>query len=290
MKQSDSNKSQPYRRHWRSWPIIRHIRAMQFRRLHPFWAGRSQGTPVVRYYWAEFLERHQADIQGRGLEIGETSTLRKYGGAALTQADALDLAAHSPEVKVVADLSRADHVPGNQYDCFVNQFSTAVIYDIEAALYHAIRLLKPGGVLLINFWSVDFYFHQGLDMGTGEPLYMYWWFTPIQVENMLRGLTLSGEDYMVEVYGNLLTRMAFLMNLPAEELAPHELDFKDPGQPLLICARIVKPIDWQADKPTYRAPDWAPGGAPTMVNPVTGHYGDTYLEKSVTEPTIRQQE
>jgi len=279
MENIDINKSQIYRRHWRSWPIIRHIRAIQFRRLRPFWNGRTQGMPVVRYYWAEFLEKHRADIRGCGLEIGETKTLRKYGGETLTQAEALDLSAHSPEVKVVADLSRADHVPGDKYDCFVNQFSTAVIYDIEAALYHAIRLLKPGGVLLINFWSVDFYFHQGLDMGTGEPLYMYWWFTPIQVENMLRRLSLSGGDYEVETYGNLLTRMAFLMNLPAEELTLHELDFKDPGQPLLICARIVKPGNWQASKPTYREPCWAPPHPPTLVNPVTGHYGDTYLER-----------
>jgi len=279
MENIDINKSQIYRRHWRSWPIIRHIRALQFRRLRPFWNGRTQGMPVVRYYWAEFLEKHRADIRGCGLEIGETKTLRKYGGETLTQAEALDLSAHSPEVKVVADLSRADHVPGDKYDCFVNQFSTAVIYDIEAALYHAIRLLKPGGVLLINFWSVDFYFHQGLDMGTGEPLYMYWWFTPIQVENMLRRLSLSGGDYEVETYGNLLTRMAFLMNLPAEELTLHELDFKDPGQPLLICARIVKPGNWQASKPTYREPCWAPPHPPTLVNPVTGHYGDTYLER-----------
>lgn len=86
-----------------------------------------------------------------------TKHIKKYGGEALTQADALDLTSHSPEVRVVADLSRADHVAGDTYDCFVNPFTTAVIYDVEAALYHAIRLLKPGGVLLVNFWCVDFY-------------------------------------------------------------------------------------------------------------------------------------
>ena len=48
------------------------------------------------------------------------------------------------------------------------------------------------------------------------------------------------------------------MNLPAEELTPRELEFSDPGQPLLKCARIVKPKPWKAKKPTYREPEWIP--------------------------------
>jgi hypothetical protein len=151
-----------------------------------------------------------------------------------------------------------------------------VIYDVEAALYHAIRLLKPGGVLLVNFWCVDFYLYRGLDMGTGAPLYMYWWFTPIAVENLLRSLALNERDYQVTVYGNLLTRMAFLMNLPAEELTQAELDFADPGQPLLICVRVVKPPAWAAVKPAYREPLWTPDIKPARSSPTTGHYGDVY--------------
>jgi hypothetical protein len=260
----------------RRWPIVRQLRAMQFRRLRPFGDGKSQGMSVIRYYWADFLTRHSGDIRGHGLEIGTTETIRKYGGSALTQADALDLAKHSEEVRVVADLSRADHVPGDRYDCFVNQFTTAVIYDIESALYHSVRLLKPGGVLLINFWCLDFYLFQGLDMGTGAPLYMYWWFTPIQVENMLHRLSLTSESYQIEVYGNLMTRMAFLMNLPAYELTTKELDFRDPGQPLLICVRVQKPVNWQVAKPTYRDPQWTPATKPLQSSPTTGHYGDAY--------------
>src|SRR5262245_18844965 len=111
------------RRNWRSWPLIRNLRAMQFRRLRPFWNGRRQGLSVIRYYWHDFLEQHRDDIRGRGLEVGTTSTIQRYGGPALTQPEAIDLTPHSPEVKVVADLSRADHVPSDQYDCFVNQFT-----------------------------------------------------------------------------------------------------------------------------------------------------------------------
>jgi SAM-dependent methyltransferase len=252
-------------------PIIRQLRSIQTRRLKPLNGGRMVGTPVVRYYWAQFLKKNQADIKGRALEIENTNTIRHYGGSRITEAEAIDLSAHSPEVKVVADLTRADHVDSDLYDCFVNQFAMHVIYDVEAALYHSIRILKPGGTLLINFSCVDYYFNRGLDMGTGAPLFMYWWFTPIQVENMLRKLGLTEYDYKLEVYGNLFTRISFLLNLPAEDLTREELNHYDPGHPLLICARIVKPIEWKVTKPEYKDP-WTPNVTPAKLSPITGHY------------------
>jgi hypothetical protein len=190
----------------------------------------------------------------------------------LTRADALDLTAHGPEVTVVADLTRADDVSSDGYDCFVNQFTMHLIYDVDAALYHSIRLLKPGGVLLINFSCLDYYFPRGLDMHTGAPLFMHWWFTPIQVENLLRRAGLSPTDYRVKIYGNLFSRIAYQMNMPAEELARHELEYVDAGHPLLICARVVKPAGWRAAKPQYRDP-WMPTVTPVQWNPVLGHYG-----------------
>ena len=266
------------RRDWRSWPLIRQVRAARLRRLKPFGNGRHGELSVIRYYWAEFLEQQRADFRGAALEIGETATIRYYGGGALTRADALDLSAHSPEVRVVADLARAERVPGAQYDCFLLQFTNNVIFDITSALFHAIRLLKPGGVLLTNFWCTDFYFHNGLDMGTGAPLYMHWFFTPIQVENLLRGVGLAGDDFALRCYGNLFAKTAFLMNLPVRELSPRERDAADPGQPLLICCRIVRPADWPCDKPAELEPRWLPATNPLRAHPETGHYGDAYLQ------------
>jgi glycosyltransferase involved in cell wall biosynthesis len=257
---------------WPSLPILRHLRALQLRRLRPFGDGKLRGTPVVRWYWRRFLDKHRADIRGDCLEVGTTETIRQLGGAALTRADAIDLVVHSPEVALVADLSRADHLSPDQYDCFVNQFTMHLIYDVESALYHAIRLLKPGGVLLVNFPCVDYYFPRGLDMGTGAPLFLYWWFTPIQIENLLRRLGLTGEDYQLEIYGNLFTRVAYQMNMPAEELTRRELEHVDPGHPLLLCARVVKPANWRAERPLEREP-WLPPVTPAHWNPESGHYG-----------------
>lgn len=257
-------------------PIVRRMRGWQLRRLTPLHAGAAKGTSIVRYYQDDFLARYRADIRGRCLEIGETSTVRRYGGDAVTEAEAMDLAAHGDDVTVVADLSRADHVASDRYDCFINQFTMTVVYDVEAALYHAIRILKPGGVLLINFGCVDYYLHRGLDMGTGAPLYMYNWFTPLQVRETFGRLGISEADVELQVYGNLMSRIAFQVNLSAEELTQRERDTVDPGQPLLICARVQKPESWQARKPEYREPTCIPPGPPASLRADTGHYGDAY--------------
>lgn len=262
---------------WYSLPLIRELRCLQFRRLQPLDNGWLRGTEIVRYYWDRFLQQNRHDIRCKALEIGTTYTIRQYGGQALDQADAIDLHAHSPEVTIVSDLSRADSVPADLYDCFVVQFTTHLIYDIEAALYHAVRILKPGGVLLINFPCLDYYFPRGLDMGTGEPLFMYWWFTPMQVENLFRRIGLYGTDYSLTIYGNLFTRIAYQINMPAEDLTRRELEVSDSGFPLLICARVVKPSGWSGRKPDYRDP-WRPDIKPAQWNPETGHYHNEVME------------
>lgn len=252
-------------------PLVRRLRCLRLRRLTPLGDGRQRGQPVVRHYWERFLEEHRDDIRGRGLEIGGTDTIRRYGGASLSAADAIDLAPHGPEITVVADLTAADEVGSDAYDCFVNQFTMHLIYDLESALYHSLRLLKPGGVLLANFPAVEYLFARGLDMGTGAPLFVFWQFTPLQVENLLRRAGLAGEDFELRLFGNLFARVAYQMNVPAEELTARELDHVDPGHPLLICVRAVKPEGWNPPRPERRVP-WVPDVAPALWNPVTGHY------------------
>jgi SAM-dependent methyltransferase len=265
-----------------SLPVVRDLRCIQLRRLKPLGGGRQRGTPVVRTYWARYLQAHCADIRGVGLEIGTNVTLRQYGGQKLTRADALDLSRHSPEVTVVGDLTRADHIPADSYDCFINQFTMHLFFDVEAALYHSIRVLKPGGVLLVNFPCVDYYFPRGLDMATGTRMFLFWWFTPIHVENLLRNVGLAGADYELTQYGNLFARVAYQMNVSAEELTRRELDYVDPGHPLLICARVRKPDGWHVARPVYRDP-WLPDTSPGRGS----GRGESRLSAPRSEPDVR---
>jgi hypothetical protein len=233
-------------------PVLRQLAAMRFRRLQPMYSGQPVGTAIVRWYWSDFLDRHRDDVHGDALEVGTTSTIRAYGGGRLHTTDAIDLAPHGPEVTLVADLSRAHEISGERYDCFVLQFTMHVIADAEAALYHAVRLLKPNGVLLVNFSCVDAQFPSGMDMGTGAPLWVHWCFTPLQVHNLLRRVGLGSSDYSLEIHGNLFARIAYQVNMPAEALTREELTQPDPAWPVLVCVRVVRPVDWAPASPVYR--------------------------------------
>jgi SAM-dependent methyltransferase len=250
------------------WPVLRNVRGQQLRRLAPLRDGAPRGTPVVRYYWRRFLEAHAADVRGRCVEIGSAAAVRSVNRSA--QADVIDLAPRDG-VTIVADISRADHVPPDTYDCAIVPFTMHLIYDVDAALHHLLRILKPGGVLLVNFPCVDFYFADGLDMGTGAPLFVHHWFTPIEVENRMRTAGLAATDFTARVDGNLFARVAYQMNLSTEELSPEERDHVDAGHPLLVCVRAVKPAQWAPPRPAYRD-GWVPPSTPARWSDRDGHY------------------
>jgi SAM-dependent methyltransferase len=206
--------------------------------------GRAVGTQVVRYYWNRFLEERRMDIRGRALEIGVTGTVRHFGGDRLASAEAIDVSASDASVTIVADLTKAGHVPSDQFDCFVNQFTMHIIYDFRAALYHSIRILKPGGVLLINFPCRSGYPVNGIPLGGGQSAHVYWWFTPCLVEAVLAELGIDERHRLLQTYGNYFALAAYMAGIPSEELTKRELETVDPDFPLLICARLQKPQQW----------------------------------------------
>ena len=231
--------------YWLALPLIRHLRCLQLRRVTVLYPGRARGTPIVRYYWHHFLQKHRKDIQGRVLEIGTTGTVRRFGGSNVQRAEAIDIIPANDKVTIVADLAKADHLPSDQFDCFVNQFTMHIIYDFKDALYHSIRLLKPGGVLLVNFPARSGYPNEGFDLKEAGKTWVYWWFTPAVVKKVLEELGLTEKDYEIMTYGNFFGLMAYMAGIGAEELTPRELEYEDSDIPLLICVRVVKPLQWR---------------------------------------------
>jgi len=235
--------------HLLKWPVVRTLRCCALRRSTALYPDRAVGTQVVRYYWGQFLNEWREDIRGRALEIGVTGTIRYYGGDRLTSAEALDIVASGPDVSIVADLAAADHVASDQFDCFVHQFTIHILYNFRAALYHSIRILKPGGVLLINFPCRSGYPVNGIPLGDGRKGAVYWWFTPLLVQTVLAELGIAAADVQLKTYGNFFALTAYMAGIPSEELTAAELNAVDPDIPLLICARIHKPHNWT---PRYR--------------------------------------
>jgi peptidoglycan/xylan/chitin deacetylase (PgdA/CDA1 family) len=170
------------------------------------------------------------------LEVKDASYARNLGDRRVTQFDVLDIDASNPHATIVADLAHAGHVPAEQFDCFILTQTLHIIYDIRAAVSHAARLLKPGGVLLCTIPALSRvnYEDGGLDGGD------YWRLTEAAVRQLFAEV-FPLDHFEVRTYGNVRVCTAFLYGLACEDLAPADLDVADPWFPLIHCVRAVKP-------------------------------------------------
>ena len=73
----------------------------------------------------------------------------------MTQYDVLDLGLSSSAATIVADLTRADSIDADSFDCFILVQTLHFIYDVHSAVAEVHRTLKPGGVVLCTVPSVS---------------------------------------------------------------------------------------------------------------------------------------
>lgn len=191
--------------------------------------GFDRGTPVDRYYIERFLEAHREDICGRVLEVKESGYTDRYG-ASVVGRDVLDIDASNPRATIVADLTAADAIAADQFDCFILTQTLQFIYDTRAALAHAHRILRPGGVLLVTVPAVSRLDRRLVD---------YWRFTVASC-SALFGEVFGQPHVAVYAYGNVLTSMAFLTGMAYEELSRRELEAHDERFPVIIAVRATK--------------------------------------------------
>lgn len=229
---------------WTRWPPIGAIEFGDLRRLTPVSRnyGYDRGNPIDRYYIENFLQNHQFDIRGRVLEIGDASYTRKFGGERVTKSDVLHLNLQRPDVTIIADLSRADHIPSDTFDCFILTQTLQCIYAVRGGIETSNRILKPGGVLLATFPGISQIAHPGI-MERWEDC---WRFTGNSAQRMFSEFFPS-ENLEVRAHGNVMVATAFLYGLAAEELRQEELDYHDPDYQLLITVRAVKPSHSKLD-------------------------------------------
>jgi glycosyltransferase involved in cell wall biosynthesis len=196
--------------------------------------GFDRGKPVDRYYIEKFLAQRSADIRGRVLEIGDNSYTRQFGGDRVTQSDVLHVYKDNPAATIVGDLTCADHIPSDTFDCIILTQTLPFIYDVRAAIATIYRILKPGGVLLTTFAGISQISRSDMD-SWGE----YWRFTTNSARKLFAGFFPS-QSLDVTAYGNVFAVTAFLHGLATEELRQEELDYCDPDYEMLITVRAVK--------------------------------------------------
>lgn len=219
----------------------------RLRRLHyPAWLGSlrrttplsdawgyDRGTPIDRYYIEQFLEQHRADIRGRVLEVKNSDYTKRYGND-IHRSDVLDLNPANIQATIVADLTKADAIASNQFDCFLLTQTLQFIYDVQSAVAHAHRMLRPGGVLLVTVPSITRIAPRyGLETD-------YWRFTAASCHALFDDL-FGAEHVTISARGNVLAAVAFLAGVACEELSARELDEHDPYFPLIVTVRAVKP-------------------------------------------------
>jgi SAM-dependent methyltransferase len=94
-------------------------------------------------------------IQGRVLEFGDSRYTLKFGGDRVRTSDVPDFTLWKPDVTILADLIKADHIPSDTFDCIIMTQTLQLIYDVRAALPTSYRILKPGGILLATFPGIS---------------------------------------------------------------------------------------------------------------------------------------
>ena len=219
------------------WPPVGWIRFGHLRRLKPMSLdyGYSRGLPIDRYYIEQFLSEFAADIGGHVLEIKHRKYTIQYGRERVTKSDVLHPVEGNPDATIIADLTKADHLPSNIYDSIIFTQTLQVIYDIHTTIATLYRILKPGGVLLATVSGMAQLSLEDFDKW-GE----YWRFTSLSARLLFEEVFSAG-NVTVSAYGNVLAAISFLEGLACEDLKRSELDARDRRYEVLIAVRAVKP-------------------------------------------------
>ena len=214
--------------------------------------GFDRGLPIDRYYIERFLSGHSADIRGRVLEIGDPYYTRKFGGDRVRKSDVLHVVPGNPKATLVADLTRADSIPSDTFNCIIFTQTLQMIFDLREALRHVHRILKPGGALLATSHGIS----KIARREDVDPWGEYWRLTTQSARRLFQDI-FSPPQVTVEMYGNVLAAIAFLHGMTAEEMDREELDYTDPNYEVLITVRAVKPdpsVSRQRDTAEAKAP------------------------------------
>jgi len=219
----------------------RDFRQLRYRLTHPVWMGNlrkrapvtrygwERGTPIDRHYIEEFLQSNRHDIRGRVLEVMNRTYTEQFGSDVLTS-DVIDIDRNNRLATVFADLAAADGIPSESYDCFILTQTLQYIFDLQRAIHHSHRILKPGGVVLATVPGT-----ARLDDYSPD----YWRFTRHSCARLFEHVFGAGNVAVVSS-GNCVSAIGYLGGLATEDLIASELNRQDSQYPVVMCIRAQK--------------------------------------------------
>jgi len=196
--------------------------------------GFDRGTPIDRYYIEKFLKKHETDIHGVVLEIGDSEYTEKIGCDKVTRSEILHAISGNPKATIIGDLSTGVGIPENAFDCMILTQTFHVIYDMKSAIRHSYAALKPEGVLLVTLPGISQISRYDMERW-GD----YWRFTTLSAQKTFEEV-FPKDSVQVDSYGNVLSSIAFLHGLSVEDINKEKLDFQDPDYQMLITVRAQK--------------------------------------------------
>ena len=196
--------------------------------------GLDRGTPVDRYYIQNFLSAWSADVRGYVLEIGGNTYTLQYGGERVEMSDILHVSEGAPNATIIADLTRAEHIPSKTFDSIICTQTLHLIFEIDLAIATLHRILKPGGALLVTMPGISQISRYDMDRW-GD----YWRFTSASARRLFEKSFAAG-DIQLKIFGNVLAATAFLQGIATQELSPEALDARDPDYEVIIGVRAVR--------------------------------------------------
>jgi SAM-dependent methyltransferase len=189
---------------------------------------------VDRYYLGRFLTQHRDAIRGVVGEVSESRYVEAFGGGDVARVEVIDIDPENPRATIVADLAESGSLPSNTFDCLLILQTLQYTSSFVAAAANCVEALRPGGSLVLALPGLTAHDPRiPLDRDR-------WRFLPAGAEEMLRQVAPHAERTVVG-YGNLISALAFLHGVSAEELRQDELAYYDPRFPVLTCARLVLP-------------------------------------------------
>jgi hypothetical protein len=196
--------------------------------------GFERGRPIDRWYIERFLSSHSADVQGRVLEVAESTYTSWYGADRVETSDVLYATEGHAEATIVGDLTTGAGIPEAAFDCFICTQTLPFIYDVRAATAGTRALLAPGGVLLATVPGISQISREDMrDWGD------WWRFTARSAQRLFADV--YGEDHVeVTQHGNVRAAAAFLYGLAAEDIGAAALEAVDPDFHLLITIRAQR--------------------------------------------------
>ena len=193
----------------------------------------DRGTPIDRIYIEDFLKKNRDLIHGITMEIADYTYSKKFGRN-VEKHEVLHFTKDNPKATIIGDLTDLTTLPENRVDCFICTQTLNFVYDFKAAIQGAYHILKKEGVVLATVAGISQISRYDMERW-GD----YWRFTTKSLKITFDEV-FGKDNVTVDFYGNVLTSVAFLEGISAEELTVEELFYKDPDYQLLVVIKATK--------------------------------------------------